>query len=118
MVRATWEELTAGLSNADTDLLSAFRSAVRMLPDVEERISRTEIAFARTRVFASGFLKSHRLELAVDLLRTIEHPLLLQAFHTTQKVITHRLTLTSADQLESVLPLLAEAHDTVGPGTR
>lgn len=34
-------------------------------------------------------------------------------------MITHRLTITSDDQLDDTLAaLLAEAYDTVGPGTR
>jgi hypothetical protein len=115
---ASWDELTASYSPADVELISAFRDAALALPGTVERVHRTEVAFALQRVFASGFIKSHRLEIAIDLLRTSPHPLLLQAFHTTQRVITHRLTLTEVEQLESVLPLLEEAHRTVGPGTR
>ena len=118
MAAASWEEFTATFSPADLDLISAFRDAALALPGTVERVHRTEVAFAVERVFASGFIKSHRLEIAVDLLRTLPHPLLLQAFPTTKRVITHRLTLTEVEQLESVLPMLDEAHRTVGPGTR
>ncbi len=46
-------------------------------------------------------------------------PQLREAFPTTKTVITHRLTITSDDQLDDTLAaLLAEAYDTVGPGTR
>jgi hypothetical protein len=43
----------------------------------------------------------------------------LAAFHTTKRVITHRLRITELDQLDqSVAALVAEAYDEVGPGTR
>lgn len=116
MADATWDEFTAELSPADLELLSAFRETALALPGTVERVHRTEVAFARERVFAAAFVKSHRLEIAIDLLREVQHPLLLQAFHTTKRVITHRLTLTGIEQLESVVPLLDEAHRTVGPG--
>jgi hypothetical protein len=48
-----------------------------------------------------------------------EHPCLLSAFHTTKRVVTHRLRVTDADQLDAALEaLVAEAYDDVGPGTR
>lgn len=119
MVRATWEELTARLDDHGLKLLSAYRDLVLELPDVDERVHRTEVAYARVRVFTSGFVKSHRLEIAVDLLRQAEHPRLMGAFRTTKRVVTHRLTLTAVDDLdESVRALITEAHETVGPGTR
>ncbi len=117
MVRATWGELTAGLDESDLALLSAYRERVGALPDVEERVHRTEIQFARDRIFTSGFMKSHRLEIVVDLLRHAEHPRLLAAFNTTQKVVTHRLTLVSVDDIDSVMDLIREGWETVGPGT-
>lgn len=55
----------------------------------------------------------------IDLLRTAEHPLLLAAFPTTKKVVSHRLRITDMDQLDdSIAALLAEAYEEVGPGTR
>ncbi|MCU1441476.1 MAG: hypothetical protein JWP85_2473 [Rhodoglobus sp.] len=117
MVRSTWAELTAGLSPADLELYTAYRDRCRTLPGCEERVHRTEVQYALHRVFTSGHMKSHRLQLAVDLLREAEHPLLRQAFHTTKKVITHRIDVTSVDELETVMPLIREAHDDVGPGT-
>jgi hypothetical protein len=59
------------------------------------------------------------LELNIDLMRTAEHPCLLAAFHTTKRVVTHRLRITEEAQLDdSVAALLAEAYEDVGPGTR
>ena len=119
MVRSTWSELTADLADADLKLLSAYRNlALSMGADVEERVSRTEVAFARTRIFTSGFILSHRLEIAVDLVREVTHPLLLAAFATTKSVITHRLRLRTLADLASVEDLIAESYDTVGPGFR
>ena len=81
-------------------------------------MSRTEVAYAVRRVFASAYLKSHWLEVAVHLLRQAEHPRLRASFATTSTVVTHRLTIGTLDELRSVVPLVEEAHDTVGPGTR
>jgi hypothetical protein len=42
-----------------------------------------------------------------------------EAFRTTRRVITHRLTIERIEQLDaSIEELLAEAYETVGPGTR
>lgn len=118
-MRSTWAKLTAGLNERDLALLSAYRAAALALPGTEERVHRTEVQYALARVFTSGYMKSHYLEIAVDLLREAQHPLLRAAFHTTKKVVTHRLTISDSDQLDaSVRELLAEAHRTVGPGTR
>jgi hypothetical protein len=118
MVRATWDELIADERPEHVVLLEAFRTHLRRIPDVEERVHRTEVAYARDRVFASAFVKSGWLEVAIDLLRTVEHPQLRMAFATTKKVTTHRFTLGSPDQLASLDELFREAADTVGPGTR
>jgi hypothetical protein len=118
MVRATWEELIADERPEHVALLTAFRTHVRRIPDVEERVHRTEVAYARHRVFASAYAKSGWLEVAIHLLRTVDHPLLRMAFATTKKVTTHRFTLGSPDQVASLDDLLREAAETVGPGTR
>ena len=44
MAASTWEELTADLDDDDLALFDAYRSAVRSLPGVTERVSRTEVA--------------------------------------------------------------------------
>jgi len=107
------------MSDADLELLNAYRTAALDRPDVEERVHKTEVQYVRQRIFTSGFVKSHRLEIAVDLLRSVEHPLLRGAFHTTKKVITHRFTISQIDELDGdIVDWVAEAHDTVGRGTR
>ncbi|QNG21269.1 hypothetical protein G4H71_01280 [Rhodococcus triatomae] len=111
------------LADQDPDAvrrLLTFRTMVTDLgDDIEERVHRTEVAWARTRVFAAAFIYSSRLEVAVDLLRRVHHPQLRDAFPTTQKVVTHRLTITEDEQLDDVLAgMLAEAYESVGPGTR
>jgi hypothetical protein len=118
MVRATWDELIAGERAEHVVLLQAFRTHLTRIPDVEERVHRTEVAYARERVFASAYVKSGWLEVAIDLLRKADHPLLKTAFATTTKVTTHRFTLGSPDQLARIDELFREAADTVGPGTR
>ena len=40
------------------------------------------------------------------------------AFHTTKSVITHRFTIDSLDEFETVKDAIREAHETVGPGLR
>ena len=41
------------------------------------------------------------------------------AFHTTKRVVTHRLRIAEDAQLDdSIAALLVEAYDDVGPGTR
>jgi hypothetical protein len=118
MVRATWDELLDGERPEHVVLLEAFRAHLTRIPDVEERVHRTEVAYARQRVFASAYVKSGWLEVAIDLLREAEHPLLKVAFATTKKGTTHRFTLGSADKLATLDELFHEAADTVGPGTR
>lgn len=74
--------------------------------------------YAVRRIFTSGYVKSSWLELAIDLLRQVEHPRLRASFPTTKRVLTHRLTIGTLDQLDdSVSSLIREAHETVGPGT-
>ena len=115
MVRASWAELTSDLDEHDEGLLAAFRAMCLALPETEERVSRTEVAYAVRRFYASGYVRMHLLELAVHLRREVPHPLLRQAFETTRTVVTHRLRIETLDELASVVE---EAHDTVGPGSR
>ena len=93
MTRATWEELTEGLDHDDLAKLEAFRDRGLALDDVEMRVNRTDVSFARKRVFASAYVKSHWLEVGIELLRRAEHPKLRTAFPTTKKVTMHRLDL-------------------------
>lgn len=119
MAEATRDEFSAGFSDDDLALVERWREIAGAFDDGHEQIHRTEIRFVRDRHYASAFVKSHRLEIAVDLLRQAPHPLLLKAFRTTRRVITHRLTIERLEQLDaSIEELVAEAYETVGPGTR
>ena len=70
-------------------------------------------------MFAGAFVRGRRLEAVVDLMREADHPRLLARFHTTKKVVSHRLRFVSEDELDgSVAALLSEAYRDVGPGTR
>ena len=116
MVRSTWAALTKGLSADDLALLTAYRETVLALGDVEERINSSDVSFAVKRIFTSGYVKSHYLEVGIELVREAEHAQLRTSFATSKKVTMHRLTLTSVAQVKTLVPLLREARDTVGPG--
>ena len=119
MAASTWNELTAELDDDDLALFTAYRTAVHVMPEVTEKVSRTEVAYLVKRQFTSGYIRNHYLEIAVHLTREADHPLLRARFPTTTKVTTHRLTLTRPDQLDdALLALVDEARETVGPGTR
>jgi hypothetical protein len=109
----------AGKPPAAVELFRRFRALVLAAGECEERVHRTEVAWADRRVFAAAFIISGRLEEAIDLLRQVDHPALLQSFPTTRKVYTHRFTFTEPDQLDADIGAwVIEAHDDVGPGIR
>ena len=111
-------QYTTGKNPAAVALLHKVRDKVLALGAVDERVHPTEIAWADKRVFTSAFIVSNRLELAIDLLRVVEHPQLREAFATTKKVSTHRFWFDDAAQLDkAIFDWIAEAHKTVGPGT-
>jgi len=119
VVASTWEKLTAGLDDADLAKLTAFRDACRALGDVDERVHSSEIAFARKRVFASAYIKSHYLELGVELAREVTDPRPRTSFPTTKRFTMHRYSLRELDDFTpAIRALLREAYDTVGPGSR
>ncbi|TBN56155.1 hypothetical protein EYE40_01395 [Glaciihabitans arcticus] len=117
-MRSTWAALTEGLDDKDLALFTAYRELVTSLGEVEERVNSSEISFAVKRVFTSGYMKSHYLEVGIELLREAKHPQLRTSFATSKKVTMHRMTLTTVAQLHRLRPLLLEARDAVGPGTR
>ena len=117
-MRSTWSALTEGLDDNDLTLFTAYRDLVNGIGDVEERVNSSDVSFAVKRVFTSGYMKSHYLEVGIELLREASHPHLRTAFATTKKVTMHRMTLTTVTQLETLRELIVEARDTVGPGTR
>jgi hypothetical protein len=77
------------------------------------------VYWRRSRIWAGAFCQGRRLELNIDLLREVAHPLNLAVIPHTARVLTHRMRVTEPEQLDdSIAALLCEAYDTVGPGTR
>jgi hypothetical protein len=112
----------AYLEGKDADAVALFRRFEELVDRCgpSEAAPRGSIVYwRRERVWAGAYIERRRLELNIDLLREAEHPLLMAAFHTTKRVITHRLRITEQEQLdESIAELLQEAYVDVGPGTR
>ncbi len=116
---ATVEAYLEWKDAAAVRLFRAFEELIDGCGRSEAAPRRTIVYWKRARVFAGAFVDGRRLELNVDLLREAEHPCLLAAFPTTKRVITHRLRITEAAQLDASLQaLLREAYEDVGPGTR
>lgn len=119
MAASTWTALTRGLNDEDLAKLTAFRDFCRSLPEVDERIHTSELAFARTRVFASGYIKSHYLEVGIELVREVKRPKPRTAFATSKRVTMHRYSLRHLDDFDGAIrKLVREAWETVGPGFR
>lgn len=119
MVSSTWENLTDGLDDEDLAKISAFRDVCRGLPDVTERIHSADVTYAGKRSFASAYIKSHYLEVGIELLRTVTDPAPRTSFSTSRKVVMHRYSLRHLEQFDDAIRgLITEAADTVGPGTR
>lgn len=74
MVASSWADLTKNLDAEDLAKLRAFRDYGRGLPDTEERISTSQIAYAGKRVFASAYVKNFYLEVGIELLREVADP--------------------------------------------
>ncbi|GAB3402346.1 hypothetical protein GCM10027515_11950 [Schumannella luteola] len=119
MVDGTWSELTRGLDDDDLAKLSAFREFCRSLDGVEERIHSADVTYARRRSFTSAYIKSHYLELGIELLREVDDPKPRTAFATTKKITMHRYSLRELEQFDDrIRALIHEACETVGGGTR
>lgn len=119
MAASTWNQLTSRLDQEDLAKLTAFRDYCRSLDDVEERIHSSEIAYARKRAFASGYIKSHYLELGIELRRSVTDPKPRTSFATSKHVTMHRYSLRHLEQFDdAVRALIRESAETVGPGTR
>jgi len=114
------ESVDAYLEGKDADAVALFRRFEELVDGCgpSEPTPRGSIVYwKRERVWAGAYIERGRLELNIDLLRA--DPLLLAAFNTTKRVVTHRLRITEAEQLnDSVRALLQETYDEVGPGTR
>lgn len=119
MTKADWGELTAGLNDEDLAKLMAFREFCRALPDVEERISTSQVGYSRTRGFTSAYVKSHYLEIGIELLREVSEPKPRTTIATSKRVTMHRYSLRHiAEFTDEIKSLIREAAHTVGPGTR
>jgi Domain of unknown function (DUF5655) len=119
---AELESVDAYLEGKSAEGVALFRQFEQLVERCgpSEPAPRSSIVYwKRERVFAGAFVERRRLELNIDLLREAEHPCLIAAFPTTKRVVTHRLRITDAAQLDdSIAALLAEAYEDVGPGTR
>lgn len=119
MAASTWAELTSHLDQEDLAKITAFRDYCRTLPDVEERIHSSQVTYARKRAFASAYIKSHYLELGIELLRSVTDPAPRTSFATSKRVTMHRYSLRHREQFDGpIRDLIYEAAETVGPGTR
>lgn len=119
MAITTWSEFTDGLGSDDLAFITHYRDFCRSLDDVTEEVHRSAVQYKRARIFTSAYVKSHYLEVQVDLLHVADHPALRASFASTKKVTTHRITLRQLDQWDDDLEdLIREAAETVGPGTR
>lgn len=116
MVLATWSELTKDLDESDLGLLTAYRDACRALDDVTEEVHSKQIQYKVERVFTSAYVKSHWLEIGVDLLEEVQHPLLRTVYPTSKRVFTHRFTLSKASQVKQVMKFIRKSRKEVGPG--
>ena len=118
-MRSTWKVLTQDLSPEDLELLTLYRAFCRGLPETEEQVHSTQVQYVRKRIFTSGYVKSHYLEVGVELLREASHPKLRTAFSTSKRVVLHRITLREPSQFDEALrDLLRKAWESVGPGLR
>ena len=113
------ESYLQGRDPAAVALFRRFQKLVERCGISEPAPSRTIVYWRRKRIFAGAYIERRRLELNIDLLREAQHPCVVAAFHTTKRVVTHRLRITELDQLDdSVADLVKEAYEEVGPGTR
>lgn len=119
MAAGTWTALIDGLDDDDLAKLTAFRDFCRSLPGVEERIHSADVTYAVRRSFASAYVKSHYLEVGIELLREVRQPRPRVAFPTSSRVTMHRYSLRELEAFDDdITALIEEAARTVGPGTR
>jgi hypothetical protein len=100
-------------------LFRIFEKMVKACGPCKTEAHKSIVYWKDQRVFAGAFIASQRLEIVIDPRRRVAHPSLRVAWKTTVKVVTHRLKIERAEELdESISRLLCEALATVGPGTR
>lgn len=119
----TTDPVEAYLDDKDADGATLFRAfrrkALAAGPDVEEKVSRTMVAWKGKRTFATAYVKGRYLEASIDLTHAVEHPHLKAAFPTTRTVVTNRFTLEKGEPVDAKMAAwLKEACRTVGPGAR
>lgn len=111
-----------GKSEATIPLFLRFREAALRAGGgnfVEEKVSKSMVAWRAERNFASAYIKGKYLECSIDLLEPVEHEHLKAAFHTTKKVLTHRFTLEPDEEIDAdLVNWLKLAYQSVGKGTR
>ena len=118
-MRSTWKKLTSGLPDEDLALFSLYRDFARGLQGSTEEVHASQVQYKRERIFTSGYMKSHYLEIGIELLREASHPKLRTAFATSKRVTMHRITLRDPVEFDNgVRALIEEAWETVGPGFR
>ena len=120
MAQAQIEQYLADKDQSAVPVFMAFRQAALAVgTGVEEKVSRTMVAWKSKRTFATAYVKGRYLECSIDLLRRVEHQHLKASFHTTKKVITHRFTLEPDEEVDADMQTwLREGFNDVGPGTR
>lgn len=112
-----WDDYTSNLTDSEAALMNSVRRLTNRFAGSDETVTNGGVRFKRRRTYAAASIKAHQLEVAIDLLREVDHRLLRDRFATTSTVVTHRLTLTQLDQLDDdTAALITEAYDTVGPG--
>ncbi|WDR06332.1 DUF5655 domain-containing protein [Devosia rhodophyticola] len=107
-------------NEAAVALFLAFRAAALAAgSDVDEKVSKTMVAWRVKRTFATAYIKGKYLECSIDLLHPVDHQHLKASFHTTRKVVTNRFTLELGEKVDQQIKAwLQEASANVGPGTR
>ncbi|AHD20287.1 hypothetical protein Y013_06190 [Rhodococcus pyridinivorans SB3094] len=98
---ATVDDYLADKDPAAVDVFRHVRAMILGLgDDVTERVHASEISWSRGRPFAAAFVYASRLEVALDLPRRIHHATLREAFPKKGTVTTHRLSVSSVDELD------------------
>ncbi|MCD2096181.1 hypothetical protein SAMN02745947_01089 [Rhodococcus rhodochrous J3] len=111
---ATVDDYLADKDPAAVDVFRHVRAMILGLgDDVTEHVHASEISWSRGRPFAAAFVYASRLEVALDLPRRIHHATLREAFPKKGTVTTHRLSVSSVDELDDhFVELLGVAYRT------
>ena len=98
---ATVDDYLADREPAAVDVFRRVRAMILALgDDVTERVHPSEISWSRGQMFAAAFVYASRVEVALDLPRRIHHVTLREAFPKKGTVTTHRLSVSSVDELD------------------